>query len=94
MHSFLVTYDLRTPGRNDMALHAALKAVGRWWHYFATTWIVTTAAYDSADALYAALQPLLGPNDRVLVVPIHASDKLQGRLEQDAWRWLKAHLAP
>lgn len=93
MWSYLITYDLHTPSRDYTALHNAIKATGKWWHYLQSTWIVTTALYPTPDQLFAALAPHLGQNDRVLVVRLHAADARQGWLTQDAWDWLRANVA-
>ena len=94
MRSFLITYDLRSPGRDYTGLHAAIKATGRWWHYLESTWVVTTSTYETADAMFSALRHHFGQNDRLFITPIHASDDRQGWLTQDAWSWLKTNVAP
>jgi hypothetical protein len=43
MSALLITYDLNSPGRKYDALHDEIKALGAWWHYMESTWIVVTA---------------------------------------------------
>lgn len=92
MWSFLITYDLHTPGRDYAGLHAAIKACGGWWHYLESTWIVTTSRYTTANDLFVYLQPHVGKADRLLILAIRAGVDREGWLPKDAWDWLKANL--
>lgn len=90
MYSYLITFDLPIGGNHD-AMVEAIKVSGRWWHYLANTWIVTTP-YTAAQ-MFEVLRPHLVVSDRVLIVEIHAHDQRQGWLSQAAWDWLRSNLA-
>jgi hypothetical protein len=57
-----------------------------WWHYFDTTWIVTTSytANDFSQLLLAHIDQ----EDRLLVIQVRKN--YQGWLEKDAWDWLNS----
>jgi hypothetical protein len=88
MSVILVTYDLKTPGRNYTSFFNALKAQGNWWHYLANTWLVETA--QTSHEVYTALSAHVTVKDWILVLPVtkHAN----GWLPKDAWDWINARL--
>jgi hypothetical protein len=65
MGTYVVTYDLRAPGRNYAALHEAIKALGAWWHHLESTWIVTSQL--TAVQIRDRLRSHLDGNDKLLV---------------------------
>jgi hypothetical protein len=84
----LVTYDLKTPGRNYTPFYEALKQQGAWWHYIASTWLVVTS--KTPEEAYQALGPHLSIQDSILIVPI--TRPYWGFLPQAAWDWLEQNL--
>jgi hypothetical protein len=82
----LVTYDLKTPGRNYTPFYEALKAQGHWWHYLANTWLIDTAS--APQKVYEALGPHLSTSDRILVIQV--SRLYQGYLPKAAWDWINS----
>ena len=38
--SYLISYDLNSPGKNYAQLYAAIQKLGSWWHCLDSTWIV------------------------------------------------------
>ena len=83
---FLITFDLKTAGRNYDSFFTALRNIGPWWHYLSSTWIVKGSNLNAVQ-IYDALAPHLGSNDHILVVEIDTRTKW-GYLPMDAWRWL------
>ena len=82
----LVTYDLKTPGRNYTPFYEALKAQGQWWHYLTSTWLLDTK--NGPQGVYDALGPHLSQLDRILVIRV--SNLHQGYLPKDAWDWINS----
>lgn len=89
MGAILITYDLKKPGQKYEQLHENIKALGTWWHYLDSTWIVVTSLTPSQ--VFDMLKPSVDADDRVLVVNI-SDDSYSGWLTQKAWDWLKKHV--
>lgn len=83
---FLVSYDLKSPGRDYTGLYDALKAKGPWWHYLDHTWLISTN--QTAQNIWDAMRPHITTADRVLIVRIDASTTYSGWLPKDAWEWI------
>lgn len=86
MNILLITYDLKTPGRDYTPFYNALRNQGEWWHFLSSTWLVHTA--KSARQVYNELGPHLSVKDFVLVVPIQRG--YWGYLPTEAWEWIKS----
>jgi len=84
----LVTYDLRTSGRNYASLYEALKAQGTWWHYLASTWLLDTQ--KTPQQVYQALAPHITTADSILIVQI--TNSYWGYLPNDAWEWIRTRI--
>lgn len=82
---YVVSYDLRKPGKDYIGLTEQLKASPRWWHYLASTWLIFTS--ESATQLYNRLAPHLDRDDIILI--IEAGNHIGGWLPQKAWDWIK-----
>lgn len=89
MTKLLISYDLNSPGRNYEPLWEAIKALGAWWHYLDSTWIVITN--QSATTARDALKPLTDANDELLVVDITGSATAWKGFSDHASTWLTEH---
>jgi len=85
----MITYDLHAPGRDYSDLHDAIKALGPWWHYLESTWIVVTTL--SPAAVWSRLESVVDTNDNVLVIDVTGRARA-GWLPQAAWDWLGQRL--
>ena len=85
---YVVSYDLRKPGRDYKGLSEALQSSPGWWHYLESTWLIVTS--ESAGELYNRLVPHLDKGDSILV--IQAGSDRQGWLPKDAWNWIQQNL--
>lgn len=65
---YLMSYDLRKPGRNYDGLYQALKSIGPWWHYLESTWLISTQ--ENATQIYNRVVRSIDPDDRLLIVDI------------------------
>jgi hypothetical protein len=81
----IVTHDL-TNGKNYASLFEAIKLQGDWWHYMASTWIISTMY--SPEQVYNNLCGHILKSDRLFVGTLTRG--YEGWLAQDAWDWLKA----
>jgi len=84
----LVTYDLRTPGRDYKTFYEVLKQQGAWWHYITSSWLIATS--KSVQDVYNALGQHLSQQDFILVVPVHKP--ALGYLPKDAWDWINTNV--
>jgi hypothetical protein len=87
MSVLLVTFELKTAGKDYDPFFNALKNNSEyWWHYLEATWIVQTtkSAHEYANLLY----PHMTKDDRLLVVKIENNH--QGWLAKEAWEWLNS----
>jgi hypothetical protein len=85
----LITYTLNNQNKDYTSLFEGIKSnCNYWWHYFDTTWIVSTTrgASEYAKLLY----PHIETTDRLLVVRI--TKEHQGWLPKDAWNWLNERI--
>ena len=89
MNKYLITYELKNPGRDYSGLYNTIKSLGLWWHYLASTWIIKSSTTLSAREISDRLVPHIDSNDYLLVIKIDTTDS-QGWLPQDAWDWLNA----
>ena len=86
---YLITYDLKNPGKNYNELYDAIKQLGRaWWHYMDSVWLVQTQL--SVDDCNNSLRPFIDNNDFIFVVDI-TNQARQGWLPEKAWNWIREH---
>ena len=88
MPCYLISYDLRQPGRNYDALYAAIKAYKTWAHINESLWAVVTPA--SAVQIRDHLRQHVDANDRMFV--IKSGVEAAWRLAMCRDEWLKEHL--
>jgi hypothetical protein len=84
----LVTYDLKTAGRNYTPFYDSLKAQGSWWHYLSHSWLIITP--NNSETVYKALAPHLSKADLILVIPVRRP--AFGWLPKDAWDWINDNI--
>ena len=89
MATYVITYDLSTPGRNYDDLYKRIKAYGVWAHVVESTWMVVTTA--TATSIRDHLKKALDSNDKLFVGVVSAPAAWTG-LDDDMTAWLKNHL--
>ena len=83
---YIITYDLRTPGKDYTSLYAAIKMLtSEWKHPIESTWVVRTD--KNANVIYNSLRETLDRNDRIFITKIDPSDK-QGWMDVTFWNWI------
>lgn len=88
MRAFLVSYDLKVPGRDYSGLYGAIRLSGRWWHYLDSTWIIVTT--ESAQQISQRLKPHIDNNDYILIIEV--VNNIGGWLPKDAWEWINKNV--
>jgi hypothetical protein len=67
MATYIIGYDLNSPGQNYEDLFEKIKSIaGGWWHHLDSTWIITHNG--PASTIRDALTPHIDTNDELLVV--------------------------
>ena len=89
MKSYLISYDLNTPGKNYKELYEAIKEYGAWWHHIDSTWIVKTD--QKASEIRDNLRTHIDSSDELLVVGLTGEGAWAG-FNKDASSWLKDNL--
>lgn len=89
MSTFLITYDLRQPGRNYDDLYDRLRAYGTWAHPLESVWLITTN--QNAVQIRDYLTEVIDQNDRLLVVAATRPGAWR-HLAPEVSEWLQAHL--
>jgi hypothetical protein len=85
MNIYLISYDLRTPGRNYTPLYDAIKAYGDWQHPMESFWTISTD--DDANAIFNKLSPNIDNNDSLFIIQMDSKD-MQGWLPKSFWEWI------
>lgn len=85
---YVVSYDLRKPGKDYKGLWDELKNSPRWWHYLESTWLIATS--ENATQVHKRLRSHLDTGDNILI--IQAGNNIQGWLPEEAWKWIKREL--
>lgn len=89
MRKYLISYDLRAPGRNYDDLYEVLKSAPSWWHHLESTWVIYTN--ESIDSWQQKIKKVIDNNDYFIIIHIDDAEK-NGWLPQKAWDWLNNNL--
>ena len=84
---YLITYDLRVPGRDYTPLYNAIKEYGDWQHPVESTWFISSDL--QVNDIYRKLHSFIDKNDRLLVIQVSKENK-QGWLAKNFWDWLNS----
>jgi hypothetical protein len=89
MNTYVVSYDLRTPGKNYNELIAALKTYTYWMHVLDSFWVIRSPL--GAPQVRDHLARHIDTNDKLIVVQSAHVGAWTGFVAQDT-EWLKANL--
>lgn len=84
---YLISYDLRIPGRDYSALYDEIKAIGEWQHPMESIWVVKPNNLSVSD-VRERLRKQCDLNDSLFVVDITDSG-YAGWLPKSFWAWFK-----
>lgn len=85
--SYIVTYDLRAPGRNYDSLYEALRSYGTYYHIQESVWIIVSNR--SATEICDHLLTFIDSNDSLFVARLSGEAAWFGVPDSD---WLKRNL--
>jgi hypothetical protein len=66
MATYIISYDLNSPGQNYSDLYAKIKSYGGWWHHLDSTWLVVSNS--TAAEIRDGLKSVMDSNDKLLVI--------------------------
>lgn len=89
MSTFIISYDLKTPGKNYDDLIKAIESYGTWWHHFGSTWCIVTE--KTAAQVRDHLKQHMDNNDKLLVVKSGGEGAWFGFNDKGS-QWLKDNL--
>lgn len=81
---YLISYDLKSPGRNYSELYSAINNLGDVQHPLESVWVVSNEG--NAEEIYGKIRPYIDNNDFLFVVRLEESDR-QGWLPKSFWEW-------
>lgn len=81
-----VSYDLKS-ARDYTTFYESLKLQGSWWHYLASTWLISTE--KTPTQVVEAVRPYMDAADFLLVAEMGKTQ--QGYLPKPAWDWIEEH---
>jgi hypothetical protein len=90
MNTLLIGYDLNQAGQDYQDLIQEIKAMGKWWHYLDSTWIVKTS--ETHTSARDRLKPFLDDNDELLVVNITGDAAAWQGFVSNAGTWLRENI--
>lgn len=86
MGYYLISYDLRTPGKDYTNLYASIKQLSpHWQHPLESTWLVSSNL--TAVEIYNHVYMNIDRNDRILIIRVNENDK-QGWMPKTFWDWI------
>ncbi len=83
---YLITYDLKSPGKDYNTLYDTIKTAPYWWHHLESTWIIQTE--QSVTYWSEKIRNVIDQNDLFLIVDITEQPR-QGWLKKTAWEWIR-----
>jgi hypothetical protein len=90
MSYYLISYDLRAPGRDYQSLYDAIKRIANGWcHCLESVWIIGHAG--PAAMIRDELKQHIDANDRLLVIKV-TGDWASWNLSTEITEWLRQHL--
>lgn len=90
MNFYIISYDLKVPGRDYAPLYSAIRELGEWQHPLESTWVVVTDRDE--NYIYDKLRETMDSNDLLLIFRI-VPESRQGWLARSFWEWLQTKSA-
>lgn len=88
---YIISYDLKVPGRDYTSLYDAIKSYNDWRHPLESTWLLYTT--ENADQISSKLRASgnMDNSDLLFVCELNIKDR-QGWLDKEVWNWIKERL--
>ena len=90
MATYLISYDLKKPGRNYDDLYKRIKSYTTWAMITESTWAVVSA--KTAKEVFTHIQGALDNNDILFVITVGGTAWWSNNLPDDVVAWLKKRL--
>lgn len=87
MHVFVISYDLKVPGRDYASLYDAIKKLGDCQHPLESTWLVASET-ENVESIYEKLKKEMDDTDLLLIFDVTGMPR-QGWLARSFWEWMK-----
>ncbi|RSK50111.1 SinR family protein [Hymenobacter rigui] len=89
LKTYMIGYDLNSPGQGYDELIKTIKTLGTWWHCLDSTWLIKSS--KTAVEIRDILTPHLDANDELLVAKLSGEAAWRGFNKQCA-DWLRENL--
>ncbi len=86
MSFFIISYDLKAPGRDYASLYSEIKRFQEWQHPMESMWLIYTN--ETANNIYNRIRPKMDDNDLLFVSEL-ATRHWQGWLPRTCWDWIE-----
>lgn len=90
MYTYLISYDLRRPGKDYTQLHTHLKSYSDWAKPLESVWLIKSSF--SCEQLRNTVQTHMDGNDMILVVDVTKQSAAWDNLATDISAWIKSKL--
>ena len=88
---YIITQDLKIPGRDYTSLYDAIKSLGDWQHPLESTWVIATSV-DDENSIYEKLKTTMDNSDFLLIFEVKP-ERRQGWLPKSFWEWMNLKLS-
>lgn len=89
MSTYVISYDLNTPGKDYRSLYAALEQYPTHWRYLDSNWLIETT--DTAVQIWDKLAKKLDASDRLFIARLEGEAAWTG-FPASGSKWFKARL--
>jgi hypothetical protein len=90
MNTYLVSYDLRSPGKDYSTLHEHLKSYGTWAKPLESVWLIKSTG--GAERIRNDVQVYIDNNDKIFVVDVTEREAAWAQLEEKVSEWISNDL--
>lgn len=90
MHTYLVSYDLISPGKDYTTLHTNLKSYGTWAKPLESVWLIKSSL--GVEQLRNSIQAYMDANDKIFVVEVTSKAAAWRNLPIEVSNWIKNSL--
>lgn len=84
---YIISYDLKTPGKDYNSLYDAIKQYGEWRHPLESTWLVFTDSNANAISTNLRANGRMDDSDLLFVCQLNINDT-QGWIDKSVWNWI------
>jgi hypothetical protein len=90
MNTYLISYDLRQPGKDYATLHNHLKSYDTWAKPLESVWLIKSGL--SYTEIRNAVRLYIDTNDKILIVDVTGRSAAWNNLADNVSTWIKNNL--